>query len=66
MLAKRDFDVVGHYGRADLFGLTVRDVQIPLQIDGKVLPPFDDHVWRVAASEPVHELKVSAGPAADD
>jgi nitrilase len=65
LLAKRDFDVVGHYGRADLFGLTVRNVQIPLQIDGQVLPAFDDHVWHVGASERAHELKVSADPAAD-
>jgi nitrilase len=52
LLAKRMFDVVGHYGRGDLFGLTVRDVEIPLQIDDEFLPEFDDHIWHVAASEP--------------
>ncbi len=30
--AKRTFDAVGHYGRADLLGLTLRGVDIPLQI----------------------------------
>ncbi len=32
LYAKRTFDAVGHYGRSDLFGLTLRGVEIPLQI----------------------------------
>ena len=47
LAAKRMFDVVGHYGRADLFGLTVRGVEIPLQLDGTTEPALGDGVWRV-------------------
>ena len=48
LYAKRDFDAVGHYGRSDLFGLTLRGVDIPLQIgDESPMAHLSDHVWRV-------------------
>lgn len=46
--AKRMFDAVGHYGRGDLFGLTLRGVEIPLQVgDSSPMTQLSDHVWRV-------------------
>ncbi len=49
--AKRTFDVAGHYGRADLFGLTLRGVDIPLAIgDSSPMVQMSDHVWRVPES----------------
>src|SRR5260370_5809900 len=30
--AKRVFDVVGHYGRSDLFGVPLLGIEIPLQL----------------------------------
>ncbi len=46
--AKRTFDAVGHYGRADLLGLTLRGVDIPLQIgDFSPIDQLRDHVWHV-------------------
>ena len=51
LYAKRMFDVVGHYGRSDLFGLTLRGVEIPLQ-SGEESPidQLSDHVWHVEQS----------------
>ncbi len=46
--AKRMFDAVGHYGRGDLFGLTLRGVEIPLQIgDSSPMDQMSNHVWHV-------------------
>ncbi|HLI05749.1 MAG TPA: carbon-nitrogen hydrolase family protein [Ktedonobacteraceae bacterium] len=48
LYAKRTFDAVGHYGRADLFGLTLRGMDIPLHIgDSSPLAQMSGHVWRV-------------------
>lgn len=48
LYAKRTYDAVGHYGRSDLFGLTLRGVEIPLSIgDSSPLVQMSDHVWRV-------------------
>jgi nitrilase len=49
--AKRMFDVVGHYGRSDIFGLTLRGIEIPLQIgEESTTAQMSDHVWHVAPS----------------
>jgi len=46
--AKRMFDAVGHYGRGDLFGLTLCGVEIPLQVDdSSPMTQLSDRVWRV-------------------
>lgn len=51
LYAKRAFDAVGHYGRSELFGLTLRGVEIPLQIgDSSPMTQMSDHVWRVPQS----------------
>ena len=51
LYAKRTFDAVGHYGRSNLFGLTLRGVEIPLQIgDSSPVDQMSDHVWRVPQS----------------
>ena len=51
LYAKRTFDAVGHYGRSDLFGLTLRGVEIPLQIgDSSPMTQMSDHVWCVPQS----------------
>src|SRR5579864_2344609 len=48
LYAKRAFDAVGHYGRSELFGLTLRGVEIPLQIgDSSPMTQMSNHVWRV-------------------
>src|SRR5579864_9759852 len=48
LYAKRTFDAVGHYGRGDIFGLTLRGIEIPLQIDdSSPMAQMSDHVWRV-------------------
>jgi hypothetical protein len=45
---KRMFDAVGHYGRGDLFGLTLRGVEIPLPVgDSSPMTHLSDRVWRV-------------------
>jgi nitrilase len=52
--AKRMFDAVGHYARGDLFGLTLRGVEIPLQIgDSSPMAQLSDHVWRVPPPQDV-------------
>jgi nitrilase len=51
LYAKRTFDAVGHYGRSDLFGLTLRGIEIPLHIgDSSPMVQMSDHVWRVPQS----------------
>jgi len=48
LYTKRMYDAVGHYGRGDLFGLTLRGVEIPLQVgDSSPLTQLSDQVWRV-------------------
>jgi nitrilase len=52
LYAKRRFDAVGHYGRSDLFGLTLRGLTIPLQIGGESPTALlSDHVWKVPQPE---------------
>ena len=51
LYAKRTFDAVGHYGRSDLFGLTLRGIDIPLSIgEESPMAKMSDHVWRVPQS----------------
>lgn len=51
LYAKRTFDAVGHYGRSDLFGLTLCGIDIPLQIDdSSSVAQMSDHMWRVPQS----------------
>lgn len=65
LLAKRMFDVVGHYGRGDLFGLTLRGFDIPLQLDGQAHPVLDDRVWKVPPSPVRDDQGVTSKPAFD-
>jgi nitrilase len=61
--AKRTFDAVGHYGRGDLFGLTLRGVDIPLEIgDSSPMSHLSDHVWRV----PQHPVASPSAAASSD
>jgi nitrilase len=54
MLRKRMFDVVGHYGRGDLFSLTVAGMPIAIPPDdGSPMERMSDHVWRVPEHKPV-------------
>lgn len=50
--ARRGFDAVGHYGRADLFKLAVAGVAIPLEVgDSVALDGLPDRVWRVGTNQ---------------
>lgn len=50
--AKRMFDAVGHYGRGELFGLTLRGVEIPLPVgDSSPMTQLSDRVWRVPPAQ---------------
>ena len=55
LYTKRNFEVVGHYGRSDLFGLTLCGVEIPLRV-GEVSPVdrMSDDVWRVPQNGITH------------
>jgi nitrilase len=49
--ARRGFDPVGHYGRADLFELAVNGVEVPLEIgDSATLEGLPDRTWRVSGA----------------
>ncbi|HEV7126437.1 MAG TPA: carbon-nitrogen hydrolase family protein [Ktedonobacterales bacterium] len=53
VLARAGFDAVGHYGRADVFDMTVNGVAIPLEIgDGVPMAAMAEHTWQVAAATP--------------
>jgi nitrilase len=48
VLARRGFDVVGHYGRGDVFELAVEGVSIPLQIgDDSPMEHMPERIWKV-------------------
>ncbi len=60
--AKRMFDAVGHYGRGDLFGLTLRGVEIPLQVgDTSPMTQLSDQVWRVPHPQGDADATLPAG-----
>jgi nitrilase len=46
--ARRGFDAVGHYGRGDLFHLSVAGVPVPMEVgDTVALDGLSDRVWHV-------------------
>ena len=48
LIARRGFDAVGHYGRGDLFSLTLNGVTIPLELNEPAsMVSMSDHIWRV-------------------
>jgi nitrilase len=48
LIARRGFDAVGHYGRGDLFSLTLNRVTIPLELNEPAsLASMSNHIWRV-------------------
>jgi nitrilase len=53
LATKRMFDVVGHYGRADIFNLEVNGQEVPLQSEDRPsqLNDVATEVWRVASPE---------------
>jgi nitrilase len=52
VLARRGFDAVGHYGRGDIFSLTLHGVHIPLEINAPVsMSSMSDHIWNVCLDE---------------
>ena len=52
LLARRGFDAVGHYGRGDIFSLSLHGVSIPLEINAPVsMDSMSDHIWRVCQGE---------------
>lgn len=54
LLARRGFDAVGHYGRADIFSLALHGLSIPLEINAPLsLASMSDHIWRVCPHEDV-------------
>ena len=64
LYAKRTFDAIGHYGRSDLFGLTLRGVEIPLNAsEESPMVQMSDHVWHVphSAVASASELAVTEG-----
>jgi nitrilase len=57
LFARRGFDAVGHYGRADIFSLALHGVPIPLEINAPVsMAAMSDHIWRVCADEEREQL----------
>ncbi len=54
LLARRGFDAVGHYGRADVFSFAVKGVTIPLEIgDNSPIDQIPDHIWQVTDARQV-------------
>ena len=48
LLARRGFDPVGHYGRGDIFDLSIKGITIPLEIgDSSPMEQMPDHTWQV-------------------
>lgn len=52
LVARRGFDAVGHYGRGDIFSLTLRGVPISLEINAPVsMSSMSDHIWKPCPDE---------------
>ncbi len=52
LTARRGFDAVGHYGRGDIFSLTLRGVPIPLEINAPLsMSSMSDHIWKPCPGE---------------
>ena len=67
LYARRGFDAVGHYGRADLFELRVAGMTIPLEIGDQ--PPVEersDRIWQVTDARPRRPPSSSAQSDAHD
>ena len=48
--ARRGFDAAGHYGRADLFALSVAGISMPMEVGDTISTNgLSDRVWRVRA-----------------
>lgn len=64
LLARRGFDAVGHYGRADVFNLAVQGVPIPLQVgDSSPMKQMPDTLWQVSdARQPLFKTGDSIDP----
>ncbi len=52
LLARRGFDAVGHFGRGDIFSLSLHGVSIPLEINAPVsMTGMSDQIWGVCADK---------------
>lgn len=62
LYARRGFDAVGHYGRADLFTLAVGGVPVPLETgDAAPMRDVPSTVWHVADTRPRTAERASEG-----
>ncbi len=47
LIARRGFDAVGHYGRGDIFSLTLHGVPIPLELNAPApMTSMSNHIWK--------------------
>jgi hypothetical protein len=58
LLARRGFDAVGHYGRGDIFSLSLHGVPIPLEINAPMsMSSMGDHIWKPTECLNLGEVK---------